>query len=436
MGTKLLLETNHSLLKTMIPNIISVAIVIAVLIIIHEIGHLLIAKSSRVLVEKFSIGFGPVLIKKKIGETVYQLSLIPFGGYIKMFGEETEVEGGFLTQPAKKKIGVVIAGPIANLILGFILTLILFLTFGVKYAEPRISLEPNSWEAESGLKNGDLILSIASDTITDFAAIENILTKSFGETLNIRVRRNGEVCQIPFWVARESLTITPFVLPIVGQVKRGGPAARIGLKAGDIIKVIDGKSVANWDEFVQVIRVSAGKKIPIQWQRNDSLYSDSVIPESVTDELTGERIGQIGIWVALPKKPLSLLSAIQESANRCLNVIIQTFVVISKVITGKISRKAIGGPIMVAKLTYEGVNWGVEYFLALWAILSINLFVVNLFPIPVLDGGRILIFIIEAIRRKRLSKKQLDFALNIGWGLILLLLFFTFFNDILRFVRP
>lgn len=420
----------------MIPNIISVAIVIAVLIIIHEFGHLLIAKASKVLVEKFSVGFGPVLIKKKLKETVYQLSLIPFGGYIKMFGEETEVEGGFLTQPAKKKIGVVIAGPLANLLLGFILTLILSLAFGVKYVEPRISLEPNSWEIKSGLRDGDLILSIGSDTITAFSEIENILMKNHGETLDIRVSRAGAINRIPFWVAAESLTITPFVPPIVGRVKRGGPAARIGLKPNDMIKAVNGESITNWEEFVQAIRVAAGKKIPIQWQRKDSIFSDSVIPESVTDELSGEKVGQIGIWVALPKKSLSLFSALQESGKRCIDVIIQTFVVIYKVITGKISRKAIGGPIMVAKITYEGVNWGAEYFLALWAILSINLCVVNLFPIPVLDGGRILIFIIEAIRRKRLSKKQLDLALNIGWGLIILLLFFTFFNDILRFVRP
>ena len=120
----------------MISNILLVAIVIAVLITIHEFGHLLLAKSFRVPVEKFSIGFGPTLIKKKIKETVYQLSIIPLGGFIKMLGEETEVEGGFLTQPAGKKIGVVLAGPISNFILGLILLTILYFSFGVKFVEP------------------------------------------------------------------------------------------------------------------------------------------------------------------------------------------------------------------------------------------------------------------------------------------------------------
>ncbi len=422
--------------KNMIPNIISVAIVLAVLIVIHEFGHLVIAKASKVPVEKFSIGFGPVLLKKKIKETVYQLSLIPFGGYIKMLGEESEVEGGFLLQPAPKKIGVVLAGPISNFILGFILTFIMLLTFGEKYVEPRISLTADSWEAKSGLRNGDLILTIESDTITNFSDIENILLKHQAETLAIRVKRDDNVVSIPFWVAAESLTISPFLLPIVGQVKRGGPAWQIGLRANDQIKAVAGQPITVWDEFVQLIRTSAGKKILIQWQRENLLFTDSVIPELKTDELSGEKIGQIGVWVRLPKKSLSFPTAFLASAKRCLDVVIQTLVVIYKVITGQISRRAIGGPIMVAKITYEGVDWGAEYFLALWAILSINLFVVNLIPVPVLDGGRILLFIIEVIRRKRLTKKQLDFALNLGWGIVILLIFFTLFNDIIRIVRP
>jgi regulator of sigma E protease len=420
----------------MIPNIVSVVIVIAVLIIIHEFGHLIVAKSSGVPVETFSVGFGPALIKKKIRGTVYQLSIIPLGGYIKMLGEETEVEGGFLTQPTWKKVAVVIAGPISNFILAFILTLILFLNFGIRYVEPRVNVLPNSWEEKSGLKKGDLILGIDNDSITTFTEFEDILTQSLGDSIDIKVLRNTAVYTIPFLVQSDSITLIPFVRPIIGRVKRGGPASRAGLKPTDEIRLVAEHQVSDWEDFVQAIRISAGKKVFIQWQRKNSIFQDSVVPELVTDELSGEKIGQIGIWVALPKKSLSLFSSLAEAGKRCIDVVTQTFVVIYKVITGKISRKAIGGPIMVAKITYEGASWGAEYFLALWALLSINLCVVNLFPIPVLDGGRVLIFIIEAIKRKRLTKKQLEIALNIGWALILLLIFFTLFNDILRFIRP
>lgn len=420
----------------MIPNIISVVIVIAVLIIIHEFGHLIVAKLSGVPVEIFSIGFGPALIKKKIKDTVYQLSAIPLGGYIKMLGEETEVEGGFLTKPAWKKIAVVFAGPLSNLILGFILTLILFLNFGIRYAEPRVNVQSNSWEEKSGLKKGDLILSIDSDSIKTYNEFEDILTQSLSDTLDIKVQRDDLVKTISFLVESESISVIPFIRPIIGRVKRGGPAYRIGLKTGDEIKLVAEHPVSDWEDFVQTIRTSAGKKVIIQWQRKNSTFQDSVVPELVTDELSGEKIGQIGIWVALPQKSLSLFSSMGEASNRCIEVVTQTFVVLYKVIVGKISRKAIGGPIMVAKITYEGASWGAEYFLALWALLSINLCVVNLFPIPVLDGGRVLIFIIEAIKRKRLTKKQLEIALNIGWALILLLIFFTIFNDVLRLIRP
>jgi regulator of sigma E protease len=420
----------------MIPSILSVVIVIAVLIIIHEFGHLIVAKLSGVPVEIFSVGFGPALIRKKIKDTVYQLSAIPLGGYIKMLGEETEVEGGFLTKPTWKKIAVVVAGPISNLILGFILTFILFLNFGIRYAEPRVNVLSNSWEEKSGLKKGDLILKIDNDSIKTYNEFEDILAQSLNETLAIKVQRNDSVKMISFLVESESTSAIPFIRPIIGRVKRGGPAYRIGLKTGDEIKLVAERPVSDWEDFVQTIRTSAGKKVLVQWQRKNSIFQDSVVPELVPDELTGDKIGQIGIWVALPKQSLSLFSSLGEAGNRCIDVVTQTFVIIYKVIIGKISRKAIGGPIMVAKITYEGVSWGAEYFIALWALLSINLCVVNLFPIPVLDGGRVLIFIIEAFRRKRLTQKQLGIALNIGWALILLLIFFTLFNDILRIIRP
>jgi regulator of sigma E protease len=420
----------------MIPNIISVVIVIAVLIIIHEFGHLIVAKLSGVPVEIFSVGFGPVLIKKKIKDTVYQLAAIPLGGFIKMLGEETEVEGGFLTKPTWKKILVVVAGPISNLILGFVLTLILFLNFGIRYAEPRVNVLPNSWEEKSGLQKGDLILTINNDSIKTYSDFEDILARSLNDTLAIKVQRNDSVKTLSFFVEAESTSVIPFIRPIIGRVKRGGPADRIGLKAGDEIKLAAEHPVSDWEDFVQAIRTSANKKVLVQWQRKNSTFQDSVVPELTPDELTGEKIGQIGVWVALPKKSLSLLSSLVEAGNRCIDVVVQTFVIIYKVIIGKISRKAIGGPIMVAKITYEGVSWGAEYFLALWALLSINLCVVNLLPIPVLDGGRAFIFIIESIRRKRLTKKQLEIALNVGWVLILLLIFFTLFNDVLRIIHP
>jgi len=419
-----------------IPNIFFVAIVIAVLIIIHEFGHLFAAKSVGIAVEKFSIGFGPALFKKKIRDTVYQLSLIPLGGYVKMFGEDAEVEGGFITQPAGKKIIAVLAGPVSNFILGFLLTLILYLSFGVKYVEPRINPEPSSWIEKSGLEKNDLILAINRDSIESFTQFEEKLSENLGETLNVKIERKGKIYSIPFWVESESLKIFPLVKPVVGRIKQGGPASRIGIKPGDEFLQIAEKPISDWEECVATIQNFPGKKILIKWKRNGQLLQDSVVPDLVTDEISGEKIGQLGIWVSLPVKSLSIFNAVKEAGERSVNVVIQTFIILYKIITGKISRRAIGGPIMVAKLTYEGINWGPEYFLALWGLLSINLFVVNLLPIPVLDGGRVLIFIIEAIRRKRLNKKQLEIALNVGWGLIFLLIFFTLFNDILRIVRP
>ena len=176
-------------------------------------------------------------------------------------------------------------------------------------------------------------------------------------------------------------------------------------------------------------------RIPITWQRNGQSFSDSITPVAEKDQMSEQRIGQIGVWVRLPKKTLPVHTAAWEAVKRTGYVVVQTFVILYKVVTRQISSKAIGGPIMVAKIAYEGANWGAEYFVALWALLSINLFVVNMLPIPVLDGGRILLDCLGAVRRRKLSDRELNWAANIGWVMIGALVLFTIFNDVLRLIR-
>ncbi len=223
--------------------------------------------------------------------------------------------------------------------------------------------------------------------------------------------------------------------PVVDRVRAGSPAAKIGLKPGDKIVSVADIPIKRWEEFVQIVRENGGNKIPITYQRDNLIISDSITPSIEKDQMSQERFGQIGIWVKLPKISLSLPRALWEALRRTGYITVQTFVIIYKVITRQISTRAIGGPIMVAKIAYEGASWGAEYFLALWALLSINLFVVNMIPIPVLDGGRILLDLIGGIRRRRLSEREMTWAANIGWALIGLLIIFTLFNDLLRLLQ-
>lgn len=415
-------------------SILLIVIFIGVLITFHEFGHLIVAKFAHIPVESFSIGFGPVILKRKIGETEYRLSIIPLGGYIKMTGEENPAEGGFSQKPLGIRIAVIAAGPIFNLILGFVMMMAMYLIFGIKYLPPAIDPLPGSHSESIGLLPGDMIVNVAGETVPNFEALEQILKAHAGKEIAIAVRRNDERFILSYPVP-ESLDIEPFMAPVIDQVRAGSPAAKIGLKPGDRIIAVAGIKVKRWNDFVEIVRNSGGKPISITFQRRDLIFSDTITPAVARDQMSEEKFGQIGVWAMLPSTSPSLPRAFSEALRRTGDITVQTLVIIYKVITRKISARAIGGPIMVAKIAYEGISWGSEYFLALWAILSINLFVVNMLPIPVLDGGRILLDLIGGIRRRRLSDQELTWASNIGWLIIGVLIAFTIFNDLLRLIQ-
>ncbi len=411
-----------------------VIIVIGLLIFIHELGHLVAAKKLKIPVEKFSIGFGPALIQKKIGETTYCISLIPLGGYIKLYGEEEEIEGGFILQPLRKKLLVVLTGPFSNFILGLVVIFITYYSFGIKYTEPRIDLE-KSLPADFPLKRGDLIVRVAGETIPSFDKLEDKLEKNRGREVKVEFLRQESLFTLSLLSDTLLSAIHPLIKPIVERVKKGSPAEKAGLRPMDEIIAIDDEEITTWEEFTGIVRKAGGKELKITWRRGEEVLSAKIRPQTVSDEMGEKQIGQIGLWVYLPKKMPSFLTSLRIAGERSIYVCVQTVVILYKVIVGQISRKAIGGPVMIAKLTYEGVAWGWEYILSLLAALSLNLFIINLLPIPVVDGGRSLIFIFEKIRKRRLSKKEMERVFFIGYALVILIALFALFNDLRRLVR-
>jgi regulator of sigma E protease len=430
-----------------IASVIWVVLFISVLIVIHEFGHLILAKLARIPVEVFSLGFGPVLLKRRVGGTEYRLSLVPLGGFIKMVGEEepagpapdASVEPGpgigFMSKPFGVRAAVIAAGPVSNLVLGFVMLLVMYLLFGVKYVNPVVEPQPGSAAAAAGFQTGDVVLFAAGETIPTFDQLDAVLLSHRGREVPVTVQRSGMRQELTYSVPKESADLNPVLLPVVDRVREGSPAAKVGLEPGDVITSVAGVPVNRWEDFVTNVTGKPGVKIPIAWRRGSREFSDSITPASERDQMSDQRVGQIGVWVRLPKRSLALPTAAWEATKRTGYVVVQTFVIIWKVISRQISTKAIGGPIMVAKIAYEGANWGAEYFIALWALLSINLFVVNLLPVPVLDGGRILLDAIGAVRRRPLSLRETNWAGYVGWAMIGLLVLFTIFNDVLRLIR-
>jgi len=525
----------------MFSSIVLVVLFIGILIIFHEFGHLVAAKLSHIPVEVFSVGFGPVILKKKIGETEYRLSAIPLGGFIKMVGEEEKAgpkpenavpapSGGYMDKPLGVKVAVIAAGPVSNLVLGFLILLVLFAGFGQQYTAPVISLDKNSAAFVAGLRPGDTVVAVNGETIPSFDAFDTRIAKDAGRQVTVSVRRGGTRLDVPMSVPtgyvdslipevvgavipgtpaatttiapgdtivavagttvrswshftelvrkqtsgpyelswrhdgvvhtdtlRDSTTtdpetgakvnlagiqvstdwyMTPHIAAVVGNVRKDGPASRIGLRPGDSIIEFAALPIREWADFADAVYSRGGETVPIVWQRAGQTMRKTVNVASDEERLLGQRGGGIGITARVPHRKLSLPQAVGEAAVRAGAVTVQTYVVLYKSITVKhFARRALGGPIMVARIAYEGASWGWDYFLLLFAILSINLFVVNLLPVPVLDGGRIVLDCIAGIRRRNLTERELNWAAGVGWAMIGALVLFTIFNDILKLIR-
>ncbi len=348
-------------------NIISFAIVLGVLIFVHEFGHFLLAKLMGVGVEKFSLGFGPRIVGKKIGMTEYLISAIPLGGYVKMVGESPEKELdesllplSFLHKSLFKRSLIVLAGPVFNLLLS---VAIFFVFFQV-----------------SGL---------------------------------------------------------PIMKPEVGEVQEGMPAHEGGIRPGDRVVSIDGKPVTRWEEMADLIKQSSGRPLRIEILRDERTVLVKVVPKLLSSRnLFGEQVEKyvIGITAsgAVTIRQLNPFQSAVQGVLQTWQIAKLTVLAIGKIIAGTISAKTLGGPIMIAQLAGQQAEAGIINLIFFIALLSVNLGIINLLPIPVLDGGHLLFFLIEAVSRRPLNLKTREVAQQVGIFVLILLMIFVFYNDIAR----
>ena len=347
-------------------SILYAIVALGALIFFHELGHFLLAKSFGVGVEKFSLGFGPKLFGKKVGETEYLLSALPLGGYVKMVGEGDDAEiseedrkRSFADKPPLQRIAIVAAGPVFNLIFAYVLFVIIYL-MGV-----------------------------------------------------------------------------PAVTTKVGEVMAGKPAARAGVQVGDTITAVNGKPVSRWEDFAKTI--AQGKLVPleIEVKRGTATLKLTMTPESRTSKnLLGESVTQPIIGVAAAGD--SVIDhfppgeAIQRGGAQCWNVIKLTALSFVKLVERAIPLDNIGGPIMIVKMAGQQAAAGGVNFLAFVALLSVNLGVLNLLPVPILDGGHLAFFLIELVIGRPVNKKTREIAQQVGLVLLISLMMLAFYNDIAR----
>jgi len=461
-------------------TILSFAFELGVLVFVHELGHFMAAKAVDIEVPRFSIGLGPRMVGFRRGETEYVISWLPLGGYVKMAGmEEMEaIEGGSAKKPTITGAGtavdlgveiedakearprdfeskslpartlVISAGVLMNLLFAFLVFSVSAMVWGVQVSPPpRIGgiteeLLPHGTEALATLPRGTVITGVGRQDVKDFRDIEIGIAKVGAGPLEFRFANHepitinlqaGDSVHESLVAALDPLVNTP---PVLGDIVKGSPAAESGLRPGDRVLSAAGQPIATWQDLVAVVERFGGRPLPMQVQRGHEQITVSVTPEA--KRIGNATFGRLGVYAqqnvadALPRERSGILDGFAAGAHRTWDVVALTFGFLGDLVTGQASARNVGGPIMIGKLSGRVVRAGLEAFLGFMALFSVNLAVLNLLPIPVLDGGHLMFLAVEAVRGRALSLEQRMKLSQVGFVIVVAIMVWAVANDVLR----
>jgi regulator of sigma E protease len=430
-------------------------VLIGIMVVVHEFGHFAVAKLCGVRVESFSVGFGPRLFGIKHGETDYKVCLLPLGGYVKMTGETpgedapNDDPAAFNAHPRWQRMLIGVAGPAANFILAFGLML---LYFGWINEVPDIKVAtvewvtPGSTAAQAGLQPGDVFRQLGNAKNPDFETVIDLTRDSSNQTLPVAVERNGQTIQtslpIPDKTAKSGLELNQTGLfleyahgPIgVDQTVPGSPAERAGLKGGDSIVAVDGHIFHTVEPLLDYLQQGQGKPVTLTVQRNGATQAPTIVHPMQTDEQW--RLGFMAVAPADPpmhERPMVFGQAVSEARDFCAENSLLIVDVLKKLLTRQASVKQLAGPVGIAHAAGQAAEtkyWAPKFGLA--AGISLNLGILNLLPFPILDGGLIMLLLIESLMRHDISiviKERIYQA-----AFVVLVMFFVYvsFNDVAK----
>ena len=444
---------------------IAFLIALGILIAIHEFGHFWVARKVGVKVLKFSIGMGKSLYTRvgKVDNTEFTLAAIPLGGYVKMLDERVdtvssdESHRAFNRKPLWARVAVVIAGPLANFILA-IAAYWLVLMIGISGVAPLLgSITPDTPAAVGGFQSEDRLISIngtptpswndarlelldASLNVTEATLVEVETATGSRTTRELKLTGLDVLKESGDPVAKMGFSAWyPAIEPVIGTVIADGAAASAGLLAGDRVLSIDGESISSWLDFVNAVQPSAGKSLALGIERDGQTIDLSITPAAV--EVNGETIGRVGVSenqsAELFDKVRTTVqypvgTAFVKAIQRTWDMTRLTLSMLAKLITGQASLDNISGPISIAQFAGQSASIGVDHYINFIAMISISLAVLNLLPIPMLDGGHLVYFAVEAITRRPISERVQIIGQQFGLVLLGGLMFLAFYNDIWR----
>ncbi|HKB26015.1 MAG TPA: RIP metalloprotease RseP [Methylomirabilota bacterium] len=444
-------------------TLVSFVVVVGVLILIHELGHFLVARLTGVGVERFSIGFGPVLLRWRGKETEYCLSAIPMGGYVKMLGEESPLEGGptvtydpakaFALKPLWVRFLIVFAGPGMNFVLAALIFAVILATVGRPVWPAVVGRVAESGPAAAaGLRTGDLVTRVDGRAISNWEDLDQAIADSRGRPLTLSVDRGGEARTLSvtprkttvrdpiFRDPKEAweLGAGPRLTPQIGAVNPGSPAEKAGLRTGDLVIAVAGQPVFTPDELMQAIQKRAGQTFDVTLERDGRTQTVSVTAISVREKGPGGQetdIGRIGVGIVtkvVRYEPYGPLVAVGYGWVRTWDMTVLTLKAFWKLVSRQIESSNIGGPIQIATEAGRQAKEGIGPLILFTAYISVNLAVLNLLPVPMLDGGHLFFFLIEAVLGRPLSLKKREAAQQLGFVLLMLLMVYALYNDLVR----
>lgn len=433
-------------------DLVTVTIVLGIMIFVHEWGHFAAAKLCGVRVDVFSLGFGPRLFGMKRGDTDYRLSALPFGGYVRMAGdnpleERTGAGYEFLSRPRWQRAIIAIAGPLMNFLLALVILWGIFWRLGIpspvyEHQAADVVAVPQSMPA-TGTQAGDRIVAVNNVPTPNWKKVYSEVEKAKpGSFVTLTVLRSNANQSITLTVP-EHLTSFDNLLgfaslpPVIAEVDGGTPADRAGLKPGDTIIAMNGKPVVTWQQLIDGVHSSGGHSIQFQIRRNggEQLTLD-ITPMQGTD-LDGQPVWQVGV---LPNTDVdyerqSFLEASKDAAASTVSGIHQIGQVLVGLFSGKVSIRQLAGPVGIARISGEAAKRGLPTLLEFMAVISLNLGLLNLLPIPILDGGHILLLAIEGILRRDLSLAVKERFVQVGLVFLLGIFAFVMYSDILKAVQ-
>ncbi len=434
-------------------TILYFVVALGVLVFIHEFGHFIAAKKQGIGVEKFSIGFGPKLFGWTRGETTYMVSLLPFGGYVKLHGEDPEEEGAkgkdsYSARPIWQRSLVVFAGPAMNLVLALVLMPIIFMLgrYEPVFLDQKpvvVGVRKDSPAEKISLKKGDQILSVEGKTFEKWKDLLDYIILHADQSVEMKVGRGEEILTKKVVIGKSLETHAGFLgvepgyfignEPIVDEVSPDSPAQASGFKSGDEILQIDSVPVESWTDMSDKVSASGGKKLALTVRRSGKILTIFLVPrydEGMKKWLIGVKKDTEKRGNTFIKKKYGFGEAIVHGTQENLKLAGLTLSVLGRLVTANLSYKALGGPIRIAQASAMAARSGLSDFLYFLCFLSIQLGVLNLLPFPVLDGGHLLFFGIETIQKKPVSAKVRGWAEQVGFVLLITLMVLVTLNDV------